>query len=471
MTDAIETTEELNVGAVATRDIDPDKVEISMVLRETQKTITDWLDYSFNDNFLTPVCGFSFTVGGFGFRQLWDAGVRPGARVSLRLAEHYVGDGYIDSLEISADRGGGISARIEGRDRLSYAVDSNARPKLAFKEGTTLGEAVKQILEPYGFSKIVIDNDANVQLQTGVVSGIKYTKGGGKKGPKPLTSFVLHHSKPYPGEGAFAFAQRLAQRHGVWLWLSADGESVIASRPNFDREPTHSLFRYIDGPSNVVGGSVKYDVGEQPTLIIADGLGAGGEFGHSRLRAKMMNPATNTDDPELPRVWIEYADAKIVEMGAVGTPMYVPKCRTVYLHDQSSQTPKQLENFVKREMSLAVRKSLQVSYTVLGHGQMVNDTFVPWAVDTMVAVDDEVAGLQETLWVVGRTFTRSRQNGTMTKLDLVRAHSLELGEADAEQVAAKKPSKPRAKSEEQVREESAQLDAEILANLRRAKYD
>jgi len=88
----------------------------------------------------------------------------------------------------------------------------------------------------------------------------------------------------------------------------------------------------------------------------------------------------------------------------------------------------------------------------------------------MVAINDEVGGLQEACWVVGRTFTRSRQSGTTTRLDLVRAHSLELGEADADQSSMKKPQdatgRPRAKSEEQARAEADALADDVFANLR-----
>ncbi len=422
--------EELSVDALRTRDVDPDKVQVAMVLRETGAVIKDWISYEFNQHFLTPTSGFSFIVGGFHFLRLFEAGVRPGARVSLRLGENFVGDGYIDDVEIGADRSGGIVAHITGRDRVGYAIDSNAKPTIKFKEGATLADALKEILAPYGFTKFELSNDANVGLQTGLVSGQKFSAGGKKKGPKPLSSFVLHETKPYPGEGAFEFAQRLTQRHGLWLWLAADGETVVVSKPDYTRAPAHSFFRYLNGRSNVLSGTVKYGVGEQPTLIIAEGIGGGGEWGHSQLQAKCTNPVCWTDDPAWAQTWLEYKNAQTVEFGPVGQyPFIVPKCRTVYLHDQSSQTPQQLANFVKREMSLAVRKSLQGTYSVIGHGQMVNDQFVPYAVDTMIEVEDEVTGVREPLWVVSRTFARDRENGTTTRLELLRAHSLELGEA------------------------------------------
>jgi hypothetical protein len=41
-----------------------------------------------------------------------------------------------------------------------------------------------------------------------------------------------------------------------------------------------------------------------------------------------------------------------------------------------------------------------------------------------VKVHDEVAGVDEILWVLGRTFHKSRSGGTSTSLELIRLDSL-----------------------------------------------
>ena len=115
--------------------------------------------------------------------------------------------------------------------------------------------------------------------------------------------------------------------------------------------------------------------------------------------------------------------------------------RPVFLHDDESKTQEQLNNFVRREMSLAVRKSLTAEYTVEGHGQKNEDDggFVPWDIDTVVDVLDDVAGIAERMYVVGRGFEKSRQSGTTTRLELIRLHSIELGD-----VADSETAKPKA---------------------------
>jgi len=54
-------------------------------------------------------------------------------------------------------------------------------------------------------------------------------------------------------------------------------------------------------------------------------------------------------------------------------------------------------------------------------------SFTPWAVDTMVDVQDDVGGVYEPLYVLSRTFHKSRSGGTKTDLELIRRYSLDLG--------------------------------------------
>lgn len=454
------------IGPASGKNADPSGLEIAMVFRNVGTVLTDWLSYTFNDNFLTPCAGFSFEIGGRSFDWLVAHGVFPGSRVSLRLGEAYVADGYIDSVELQAGRGGGITCRIEGRDRLGYAIDCNADPLINFKDGTTLEDALQQLLGRFGITKIVVDDSANQGLLTGVTRGVKYSAGG-KKGPKPLKRDVLHQTKPYPGEGCFAFAARLAQRHGVWLWLAADGETLIASSPDYDSPPLYALHRTINGRRNVIDGAVRHDLGSQPTLIFADGYGGGGEFGHSRLRARVSNPICITADPAHADAILAYPDAKNVEFPELQEkPFRAPYARIVYLHDQSSQTPQQLENFLRREMSLHLRKSFSASYTVEGHGQIINGRFVPWSVNQQTFLDDEIGGYLGVAWIAGRTFMRRRGGGTTTKLDLLRPHSLELGEPDPDPTPAQKAAKAKAEEERKklIDEAARQRRREILTD-------
>jgi prophage tail gpP-like protein len=101
--------------------------------------------------------------------------------------------------------------------------------------------------------------------------------------------------------------------------------------------------------------------------------------------------------------------------------------RPLFLHDEESKTQEQLNFFVKRTMSELLRKSLVCHYTVEGHGQNVDGVFVPWDIDRVVEVHDEPGGVDERMWIIGRTFEKSRSGGTFTRLELVRLYSIASG--------------------------------------------
>lgn len=394
--------------------------------------LEEFTEYSFNSNFLTPTDGWSFTVAAEKLPPDLVPLLVPGAEVQLYVNGFAQSSGYIDSITKSASRSAGTEWRIEGRDRLGQVVDSCADPLKQFKESQTLLDALKELFGPFGWSNeadFVEDNDANRALKTGQQRRAK-TKSSEAKGfgRRAVKATKLHQLRPYSREGVFEFASRMSQRFGLWLWLSADGEQIIVSTPTFDQEPSYKLIRSAD-QTNVLDGSVKFDFADQPTHIVADSYSHGGEFGKGRIKVVMANVAVRFEDEE----FVPPEITKLIKAGAkvLGGPtlpaansFIAQRPRILYLHDDESKTLEHLENFVRREMALLQRKSLSAHYTVEGHGQFVEGKFVPWAIDTTVDVYDEVASLEERLWVLGRTFNKSRSGGTTTSLELIRLNSL-----------------------------------------------
>ncbi len=411
------------------------------------QAIDTWMSYNFASDFLTPTDHFSFTIGA------GEGGLDPGLKSLLKLGAHIrlhlenltIADGYIDAVEVSADRSSGIVYNIRGRDRLGQALDVVADPTFQLKEGGTLAELLKRTYSQLGWTEdehFEIDNTANRNAKSGI-RGIpgrsrERVDGAGnvqtKISKRALKSFLLHQTKPYNHESIFHFTSRVAQRHGLWIWCSADGEKLIVGKPDFTQEPVFSLERTFDGTGNVLSGSVGYDMTDQPTIIIADSYSGGGEFGKGRNRTHTINPYLGFDEEgqQTPEV------SKLLSSTNAGTQIpftvqpfknKVAKIpfRPMFLHDEESKTQEQLENFVRREMSLLVRKSVTASYIVEGHGQKIGDAFIAWAPDTLVSVYDEVGDLHEWMYVLGVKFTKQRGgSGTTTSLDLIRLNSIQF---------------------------------------------
>ncbi len=429
--------------------------EIELVT-ETGVVLTRWLSYSFNSHFLTPTDAWNFTLDPHdqdGEKLEADA-VAPGRRVYLLLKGRTQGTGYIDEIAATADKSSGVVWSVSGRDLLSPAVDGYVTPERPqFAPTMTLLDAMIAVFGPYGFdtrAKYAPSNDLNRNLVTGGFGGF----GGGptaaereqelgrlirsafnREAPEDKedsdfdarqameASEFAQRCKPHPHEGAFGYAARVLQRFGLWIWLTGDGKQIVVGKPNFTQAPIYSLRRRYKGQeNNILRGSVSRNIGEQPTVIIASGHGGGGAGKHCRIRAVMRNPAV--DAPDTDAIVKEWKGKGAIEITSkyAGPKMTSHVGKPVFLHDQDARTQAQIEAFCRREMALKVQKSLATHYTVQGH----EESGALWSVDTMATVIDEPAGVAEDLWVLSRTFVKSRSGGTTTELELIRPFSLEF---------------------------------------------
>lgn len=406
--------------------------------------LTRWSSFQFASNFLTPTDAWSCTVEGLYLGEKERGAIQIGEEVRAYIDDKPLAAGRIDAVEV-----GDTSIHISGRDKLAAVVDSVADPRTEFKDGTTLAEFLKQIFAPYGWSTddhFEIDNAANRDAKTGGVYSINtLTKSGKVKSAKALAKIKLHLLKPHNNEGLFKFASRVAERFGLYIWCSADGEKLIVGAPDYTQEPKYQLRRNNTGTTNILPDStVRFDGTDQASVIIADGRSGGGEFGRGKLKAFCVNPYFGFDRDgfiydDINRIINGYPDAEQVTL--VTQPFerrsltFPP--RPVFLHDEDSKSMDELRFFVKRTMSELVRRSLVCNYHVVGLGQYMDGTFVPWDVDTVVDVRDEIAGVYERMYVLGRSFDVSRSGSMKTSLELVRLYSIAVPDEKPE------PEKPK----------------------------
>lgn len=434
----------------------PDKQQIRLRVMDEHVDLTRWTSYSFSSNFLTPSDGWSMSIGDGNLEERQRKALRVGATVRLYVDNFPLAEGYIDRIDVGADRGRGVVYSIHGRDRLAPVVDSVADPRVQFKTGTTLAEFLKTLLAPYGWvadEHFIIDNAANRDAKTGGLRGTPLAKRKSKKGK--LSHFQIYQLKPHNHEGLFRFIQRTVERFGLFVRVTADGDQIVVAGPDFEQPPRYQLIRDRDGNTNILEGNVSFDATDQPSVIVADGFSGGGEFGRGKIKAYCVNPYFGMDEngfiaDEVSALLVEYPEAQPVLFVTQPYKQRAPRMppRPMFLHDEESKTQEQLNFFIKRTMSELLRKSLVAHYTVEGHGQTIDGVFTPWDVDTVVEVKDEVAGVNERLYVLGRTFEKSRAQGTTTKLELVRLYSIAEGEQEEQKQKpgrvdnTKKKSKP-----------------------------
>ena len=416
-----------------------DSQAVRMTFAEDDVAIERWTSYEFASDFLTPSDSFQFVLGTDegGLVDEQRAQIKIGAAIRLQVEDLVLADGYIDSVEVTADRGSGWTYTIHGRDRLGQTLDTVADPTFQIKEGGSLLELLKRLFTPFGWSEdaqFEVDNAANRAARAGIRGTPTRTRSGKQQSKRALSHFILHQTKPYNHESVFHFASRVAQRHGLWIWVTADGSKLVIGKPDFEQEAIFALRRGFDGRGNILSGSVKYEMTDQPSILIADSFSGGGEFGKGRCKAYIVNPMLGLDDegdptPEVKAVLAKHPAAVENTLPQASFPFRAASVpyRPMYLHDDESKTQEQLNNFVKREMSLMYRKALTCHYVVEGHGQTVDDRFIAWTPDTVVDVFDEPAELAERMYVLGVHFSKQRGgSGTTTRLDLVRLNSIVL---------------------------------------------
>ncbi len=396
--------------------------EIVLELPESGLRIGKWTSYSFNSHFLTPTDEFHFTIAHENLPQIERRALESGARVTLTVNGHITCDGYIDDIYGGNDRAGGSEIHIDGRDRLAQAVDSNMDPRVRFADPGNLSDFLVKVFSPFGWvteDQFLENNQTNRGVLTGQLRGVRTTH---KKGII-FKNTRLHQLKPYPNEGVFAFASRIAQRHGLWIWLSAEGNVLIVAKPDFDQDPLFQLQRTLDATrihNNIISGGARTSLKNQPSIIVAQGFCGGGEFSKSRMTVLMQNPAVDCDNGA---ILAAYPDATQVALELDVPSIKSKRPRPMYLHDDESHTPEELQNFVRREMALRMRHCFSANYVVSGH----TNSGAPWCVDAIAKVDDERAfpPLHEPLWILGRTFSKTRgAQGTQTHLEMIRPHTL-----------------------------------------------
>ena len=405
---------------MALTDVDsPDLEAISISIPEDGIAFPHFLTFEYDEHFLTPSDSWRFSLDQDELSAAEIAALEPGFVVNFNIVGLKQSTGIIDEVTVDTSRGTVI--HVEGRDSLSPVVDSQVDPRLVFTPSMTVLQIVTAVFAPFGISVFSSDNTANVNAITGTIYGTKTSVKGA-----PLNKVVAHQVKPYPREGAFAFAARVCQREGLWIWPSADGTTVIVGQPNFTGPPLYTLQHSTQNPgaNNILPGShVTYSRKDQPNIILAGASGGGGEFSRAALKCYCVNPFSQATDEQVAAVIANYpgivetdVEPSIIE----GATYFEEPVKTLYLYDHEAHNLDELQAYCRREMSLKMRQSLQMHYEIEGCRLGGN----PIAVDTTITVSDDRSNLHLDAYVLSRNFKKSAGGGTKTKVELIRQNSL-----------------------------------------------
>lgn len=423
-----------------------------------------WERYSLREDFTTATAAFDF-VFSTNDPSTYNQVFQEGAEIEITVNDRRQMTGIIERVRTAHSRERGLVYQISGRDFLGPVVSASIDPKIRISANQTVSDFLVAVLSQFGLSTIYIGDEKNYSVVTG------YTKGKGKaqtqnfaikeaksravaadgksaqvvydtknvvqvisRDRPDLKKIPLDQLKPKIGDGAMQVIERVLHRLGLRMWMAADGSGVIVDAPDFHTPPVHRLVRVFGGEgNNVIDGDREINAEIQPNCVLAVGQSTGSDMAKSKLKCIAVNElvAVRSDGslvPSVQHIIARYPGIKILPL----RPELFPaddrivarrKPQPMFVKDDESKTIAQLEAFARRTLAVKQKEYLTAQYAVKGH------TFegTPWAMNTLVDVEDDYLGLHERLWTLERAFSKSRGEGTRTTLKLIKPFTFELG--------------------------------------------
>lgn len=310
-----------------------------------------------------------------------------------------------------------------GRDYISDIVESNVDPFKIVKKGTTLGDAILDMVRPCGIRTI---NDVEGISMAEVRAG-KPIKRGKRKGKKGLS---VEELKPKYGEGIYEFCNRLVARHGATLQPSVSRQDIVIDSPDYTQEPSYTLSRTDDttnsAGNNILSATATRDFSRFPTYAIFTGAAAAAQKGQQPVPIRQpfdMVTLAEAFGEELGTIMRNSIAVGRNRDGGDPTVLY----RLLTHRDEQAKTQEQLFSAAQRAIAERLKDTLQYRCTVKGHTDP--KTGAIYSVNTMARVDDSIAGVHENLWVASRKLTyRPAPQGATAELELWRPESFQIGD-------------------------------------------
>jgi hypothetical protein len=383
----------------------PLTVQLEALGRET-RAVGDW---QLDSSYLVATDGFSFDLLSERPEHLRGLEAQP---VKLIVGEAPQLVGRIDVTERSQYR----SIACEGRDYVADLVECHVDPKLAVKDGMTLQAAVQLACSPCGITIVLGDAAVIRNVRTG-------RKSGGRAAPKDFLTLSLQDLRPDAEQGIYDYVNRLAVRHGVTAQPVLARNELLLQAPNYDQSPLFRLRRsFQPGVANrIKSGMARRDFSSFPTFTIVRGVG--------EIPAATEKTPKNTSGLIDSAVLTPETQAVAIKgriKPAPGGPDADGKLyRLLSLHDRMARTREQVQAVAFRAIWDRLKETLTYRCTVRGHTDP--DTGAIYAIDTIADIQDEVADVNEQMWIYRRTLRYSKAGGAETDLECWRIGAYQLG--------------------------------------------
>jgi prophage tail gpP-like protein len=341
-------------------------------LKVDGRTIGRFLSYEVTSDLYVADDAFSLDVA------KPETAIKPGQRCELYVNSVLELTGIIDRCSRRYDKRG-LTWRIEGRDLMGLLVDSYCE-EFVTVQGKKLSDLAEMLLKTVPFI-----NREKIIYQENIVGKLKGKK---RTVDEPIEGYMdtpQRISQIEPGMTVFEVLKNYAASRGLMFWAMPDGTFVFG-RPKAKGEPAYTLTCRKDGQgNNVLDGSETIDVSRRYSKVVVIGQQQGQD---DFSGATDINTRAEAIDEAF--------------------PFYKPY---VTQDNNDSQSPPLHARMI---MERQRHEGYQLDYTVQGHGQDGNN----WRINELCRVRDEQFALDGVYLIYARTFSRSKQSGTTTRLKL-----------------------------------------------------
>jgi hypothetical protein len=395
--------------------------------------IDNWTSYVFESDYFVPSDQFSFELSDDRAEQLKNK-INIASPVELVINGQVECKGMVERIDFSYENG--TKLKLTGRDILGIVCDGTMPPNIKITDTNTFEDALFEAFKTAGWSKdkiafVNFNNFADFKPETS-------QKGSGRRKGKQIG----HQLKPHKNEGFMEWALRICKRSGWNIKLTPNGEYIHIGSPSYETMSIDPILvhRITNSENNnVLGGELLIEWRRQPSYIIGEATGAGGNFRkgintvfvpnsclidqsktilfeYGKLSAGMKWVDQNQQLVDsLPKLLKDLFPKTAVE---ANTPESFRKTRPLYEYDDESKTMADLQYIMMHRMADFQNSFFQLNYSVDGHSYKVDGSVYNYAINSMCKIVDETYDFDNHFWIQKRTFTKSRSGGTRTELSL-----------------------------------------------------
>ncbi len=302
--------------------------------------------------------------------------IKPGMQAELYINDRLELTGIIDRYNPRYDKEG-RRLIVTGRDLMGWCVDAHAT-KFVTVQNYTLKSLAETLLANAPFIDI-----KNIQYQENVKGRIK------SKGPRTqvgIFDMETALSQIEPGMSIFEILSGYAKSKGLLFYAMPDGTFVFG-KPKEKGAPAFSLVRRKSGAgNNILEGELDDDISKRYSQVTV----VGQQQGTDPLSASLINVEATVTDPDF--------------------PFFKP---FVLKDEYGGNQPKLQARMALEKMR---HDGFKLQYVVQGHSQQNKN----WSINELCQVTDEDDdfNVNDVYLIYGRTFEKSRDRGTLTKLRL-----------------------------------------------------